>query len=103
MCPLCWAALVAQVLFFVTLGLVLVVMTDLKFGLPLALATLVVSAGGLWWEWDVNIWTFYVAGALLMSRAVWIVRMHESNWVRVLALKFGKWFAQKAKPIIKRK
>jgi hypothetical protein len=100
MCPVCWAAIVAQVLFFATLGLILVVVTDLKFGLPLALVTLVITTGSWCWEWEVNVWTFYGLGALLLSRAVWILAKHESNWVRVLSLKISKWFKRKLRPLV---
>ncbi len=48
MCPLCWAALVAQVVFYVTAGICLVVITDLKVGLPLSLVTLSMAAGNMW-------------------------------------------------------
>ena len=100
MCPLCWAALVAQVVFCVTLGVFLVVITDLKFGLPLSLVSLSLAAGNLWWEWGVPNWLLYVFGAMLLARGGWVLLKHEHNWVRRAALRFGSWLKRKLRPLV---
>lgn len=100
MCPVCWAALIAQAVFFTTLGLVLVVVTDLKLGLPLSLVTMALSAGNWWCGWMLPNWLLYVCGALLLGRAVVVLVKHENNWVRKLALKFGKWVKRKVRPLV---
>jgi hypothetical protein len=89
MCPLCWAALVSQVVFFVTLGVVLVVITDLKFGAPLSLVTLVLAGGNLWGGWTVAPIVLYLLVGALVLRGVWVLIFHEKNWVRQLASRIG--------------
>jgi hypothetical protein len=100
MCPLCWAALVAQVVFCITLGVFLVVITDVKFGLPLSLVSLSLAAGDMWGEWGVPNWALYVLGALLLVRGVWVLVRHEHNWVRRLALRFGGWLRRTLRPLV---
>jgi hypothetical protein len=99
MCPFCWAALVAQVAFCATIGLLLVVVTDLKFGLPLALTTLALAAGNWWSFWNVRNEVLYCAVVCLFLRAVWVLIKHERNWVRRVALRFGNYVFCKARSI----
>ncbi len=87
MCPACWAALIAQVLFFITLGLVLVVLTDLVCGLPLSLVTLALAAGNWLWGWEVPNWVLFACGALLLGRSSFVLITHRENWVRKLGLR----------------
>jgi hypothetical protein len=100
MCPLCWAALVAQVFFYVTLGLFLVVITDTKVGLPLSLVSLTIAAGNLWNWWSLPEWMLYALGALLLARGVWVLAKHENNWVRRIALRIGGWLRRKLRPLV---
>ncbi|NDC38179.1 MAG: hypothetical protein EBZ48_09020 [Proteobacteria bacterium] len=100
MCPLCWAALVAQVVFYITLGVFLVVITDLKVGLPLSLVTLSMAAGNMWGWWSAPNWMLYVLGAMLLVRGFWVLAKHEHNWVRRLALKIGGWLKRKLRPLV---
>lgn len=100
MCPLCWAALVAQVVFYVTAGIGLVVITDLKVGLPLSLLTLSMAAGNMRGWWDAPNWMLYVLGAMLVARGVWVLAKHEQNWVRRLAVRIGGWLRKKLRPLV---
>jgi hypothetical protein len=100
MCPLCWAALAAQVMFYITLGVFLVVITDLKIGLPLSLVSLSIAAGTMWGWWSVPNWVLYVLGATLLVRGIWVLVKHERNWVRCLALMIGGWLRRKLRPLV---
>ncbi|MFM1847669.1 MAG: hypothetical protein RL417_1143 [Pseudomonadota bacterium] len=100
MCPLCWAALVAQVLFWITVGLILVVITDLKLGLPLSLLSLVVTGGNLWGDWGVPVWVFYGLGALLLGRGAFVLWKHSDNWVRQAGVCVGGWAIRVVRPIV---
>jgi hypothetical protein len=100
MCPLCWAALVAQVFFWLTVGLVLVVMTDVKIGLPLSVVSLVFAAGNLWGDWESPAWVLYVLGASLLGRGSFILWKHEENWVRRAGVHVGGWAIRVVRPIV---
>lgn len=102
MCPLCWAALIAQVVFWSILGIFLVVVTDLKFGLPLGLLSVVLSAGNMRGWWGVPIELLYVLGAILLLRGVWVLVKHEKNWVRRLGVQIGGWLRRVLRPMVGR-
>ena len=101
MCPICWAVLVAQVVFYAALGLVLVVLTDWKFGLPVSAVTMFLAYGNMQGtSWSVEVWVLYALTATLLSRALWIVFKHEKNWVRRVSLRFGGMIRRTIRPLV---
>jgi len=85
MCPLCWAALIAQVVFFVSLGVLLVLVSDLRFGLPLGIYTLILAYGNYKLGWGVPNELLYAALVILALRGVLILIYQDRHWVRSVA------------------
>jgi len=99
MCPACWAALIAQVLFVVSLGLLLVVITDLWIGLPVAVGTLLAAIGNFWWSWDVPHWVLGLAVAGLLVRAICVLRAQPEHFVRRTGIRLGNWAASSVRSV----
>ena len=104
MCPLCVvvavSTVVAQVLFFVSLGIFLVVITDLKFGAPLSLASLALTGSKHWGGYTTPDWVLYAIAAVVIARAIWVLTRHKQNWVRRRSIRLANWLQPKLWSII---
>lgn len=100
MCPLCWAALVAQMVFVVTLGVLLVSVTDWKFSLPLSLVTLALTAGVYARLWFVPSPWMITAVCLIVVRNFLVLVVQPDHWVRAAARQAGAVARARAYPLV---
>ena len=99
MCPVCWAALLAQFVFYISVGQLLVVLTDWKAGIPLTLGAAILALGNLEGWWSVPNEVLYIAASLAMARGVWIIFAAEQHWIRTLSWRVGGWTRRFVRPV----
>ena len=102
MCPVCWAALVAQIVFYAAIGEMMVVLTDWKAGLPLTLGAAFAALGNIMGWWNIANEVLYVLVGIALVRGVWVIFTAERHWVRTLSLRFAGWARRLMRPLFPR-
>lgn len=93
MCPLCYAALFAKIVFMISMGILLVSLTDLRFGLPAGIVTSLMSYMNWSFKWQVPSSILIALMVIVVLRSVLILIVQEDHFVR----RMGSWIYKKFK------